>query len=187
MAEPTPQDHKNAERRQAIADRFAEQYGRVYSLALGAFGPGWLPSHRHFLIDKADEERCRRTGERPVPAATVYTVRHEETGLDRHFMVRDGQVVEVAGYEEGFGAMLDERHPTMTIEVRGERVHPHRYSLCWSDIPLYEPKTAEQLAALRESRTRKRAEREEKKWTEENPLLAWAETEKARKPEERDR
>jgi len=61
-----------------------------------------------------------------------------------------------------------------TIEVRGQVVHPHRYSLCWAPYELYVPKTAEQLAALRESRERGKAEREERKFREENPLLAWA-------------
>jgi hypothetical protein len=39
---------------------------------------------------------------------------------------------------------------------------------------VYEPKTGEQLAALRATRERKKAQREEKRWAEENPLLAWA-------------
>jgi hypothetical protein len=63
----------------------------------------------------------------------------------------------------------------MRIEVRGEMVAPHRFSLCWAPIETYRPMTAEQLAALRESREKKKAAREEKKWAAENPLLAWAE------------
>lgn len=47
----------------------------------------------------------------------------------------------------------------MTIEVRGERVRPHRYSLCWAPYELYRPKSAEELAALRASREQKKAER----------------------------
>ena len=67
-----------------------------------------------------------------------------------------------------------EPHPTRTIEVRGETVHPHRYSLTWAGYELYEPKTAEELAKLRHSREQKREERADRKWEEENPLLAWA-------------
>jgi len=175
-SEPTHQDIDNAATRAAIAQRQKMEYLAVLKLALGAFGPGWLPSHRHYLVEADEEARVRYTGERPLPSATVYTVKNKAGG-QRHFTVEGGRVVEHANYEAAFGPMLLEPHPTRTIEVRGELVHPHRYSLCWADFPLYEPKSAEQLAELRASRERKKAEREEKRFQEENPLPAWAERE----------
>jgi hypothetical protein len=107
----------------------------------------------------------------------VITVKND-AGDRRHFSVtEDRQVVEHASMEAGFGAMLREPHPTQRIEVRGELVAPHRYSLCWSGFELYRPKTAEELAALRERREQRKKEREEAKWIRDNPLLVLAEAE----------
>lgn len=103
--QPTEQDLENARLRQEIAERMEAKYAECLTWALDAFGPGWLPSHRHFLLDKADEDRCRHTGERPRPTATVYTVKND-AGERRHFTVKDGQIVEHASYQDGFGAML---------------------------------------------------------------------------------
>jgi hypothetical protein len=50
---------------------------------------------------------------------------------------------------------------------------PH-YSVCWSALERYEPLSAKALAARHESRERNKAERAEKKWAKDNPLLAWA-------------
>jgi hypothetical protein len=170
---PTDQDRRNAAARAVLADRQTKEYRRVLAWAIGAFGPGWLPSGWHYLIDHDDEDRARRTGERAVPAATVYSVRNC-VGRKRHFTVEDEKVVEHDGYEAAFGAMLLESHPTRTIEVRGQQVHPHRYSLCWAPIEMYEPRSAEELAVLRLSRERGREEHADRKFHEENPLLALA-------------
>ena len=173
--EPTEQDRANARLRREIADRQAREYGQVLAWAGRAFGPGWLPSHRHELVEKDAEERCRREGGRPRAAATVYTVRHQETGEARHFTVgADGDVTECASYEAGFGPMLLEPHPTKGFEHGGRFRRSHRYSLCWAPYDLYQPRTAEQLAALRAGRARRKAERERKQWAEDNPLLDWA-------------
>jgi hypothetical protein len=171
MTQPTDRDLYNARIRQVIAERQQEEYDRVLVWATTKFGAGWLPSGRHFLLDKEDEDRCRRTGERPVAAATVFTVRNAE-GEKRHFTVNDAVVTECSGHEEGFGPMLLERHPTMTIEVRGQNVHPLRYSLCWTPIETYQPRSAEQLAEARGRRQRKKAERDEQKYEREYPLFA---------------
>jgi hypothetical protein len=48
----TNQDLTNARTRQAIAGRQAQEYAQVLAWAQEAFGPGWVPSHRHFLIEK---------------------------------------------------------------------------------------------------------------------------------------
>lgn len=124
----TARDRENARVRQAIADVQERQWQECYLLARVAFGPGWEPSCRHFLVDKAEEDACRKSGEKPRAAATVYTVKKE--GQKRHFSVEDGTVVEHDDYRPAFGPMLFEPHPTQTIEVRGQIVHPHRYSLC---------------------------------------------------------
>jgi hypothetical protein len=182
--EPTDQDRHNAAVREAIAARQREEYDLVLLWAVGKFGPGWLPSGRHFLVDKADEDRCRRTAERPVPAATVYTVRRED-GAKRHFIARDGLVTEVSGYEEGFGPMLQEPHPSMRIDVRGQLVAPHRYSLCWAPIEKYTPRSADQLAAARVTRERNKAIKEQAKFERDFPL--WAEIERHEKEEGRGR
>jgi hypothetical protein len=179
--EPTKQDRENAAVRAEVAERFRSAYAKVAAWALGAFGPGWVPSHRHELVEKSAEEYARRTGERAAPSAVVYTVKNGD-GRQRHFVVEDGHVREVASYEEGFGEQLLEPD-TRTIEVRGQQVHPHKYSLCWADYPLYEPKSAEELAALRLSRERGKVAREEVKFQRENPLLAWAEREQRHKGE----
>src|SRR5437868_145728 len=127
MTQPTDRDLQNSAAREAIAARQQAEYERVYRLALGKFGPGWLPHGRHYLLDKAVEDEARRTGTRPIAAATVYTVKNS-IGRKRHFIVTDDAVKEVSGYEEGFGAMLQEPHPTMRIVVKGQSVAPHRYS-----------------------------------------------------------
>ena len=173
---PTAKDLANAAAREVIARRQAEEYERILLWAIAAFGPGWIPSGRHFLLDRDEEERSRKEGTPAVAAATVYTVKNEASGIKSHFTVSaDEQVVEVESHESGFGPMLLEPHPTRTIEVGGKLVHPHRYSLCWAPIETYHPKSAEELAALRASRERGKQERADKKWAEENPLLAWAE------------
>jgi len=69
-----------------------------------------------------------------------------------------------------------EPHPTRGFTHQGSLCHYHRYSLNWAPYEKYQPKTAEELAALRASRERKKAEREEKKWATGHPLLSWAET-----------
>ncbi len=110
----------------------------------------------------------RKTGRQPSPAATVYTVRHADTGGKHHFMLSDGTPVECVSMEAGFGPMLLEPHPTMRITVRGEIVAPHRYSLCWAGYTTYRPKSAEQLAAARGKREGRVVER----LAQEQPLFA---------------
>src|SRR5262245_48229401 len=131
-AQPTSQDYEAASLRAEIAQRFRDEYEQCRAWAEAAFGPGWLPSHRHTLIDKDEEARYRYSTESPVPAKTVYTVRHEATGEARHFTVEDGRVIEHAGMEAGFGSMLLEPHPTRGFEHQGKWVPYHRYSLYWS-------------------------------------------------------
>lgn len=165
------QDLKNAALRAEIAERQQAEYNRVLLWSVSVFGQGWKPSHRHFLLDKDEEDRARREGDRPQPAATVYTVKNEQ-GEARHFRIVEGRAVACDTWEAGFGSMLLEPHPTRRIDVWGRMVAPHRYSCCWAPIECYRPLTAEQLAALRVSREAKKAERERQQWIKDNPLLA---------------
>jgi len=149
----------------------------VAAWAEQCFGPGYEPSHRHFLVDKEDEAACRRSGKRSTPIATVYSVRNE-AAEQRHFILRNGQPVAVESMEAGFGPMLDERHPTMRIKIGGQSVAPHRYSLNWAGYEIYRPKTAEALAAARVRREEKKVERE----AERMPLFAEQIREEGRMP-----
>ncbi len=172
--QPTDADRENKRIRRAIAERMEAAWVACAAWALKAFGAGWSPAYRHFLVSKEEEDLRRREGGTLRAAATVFTVKND-AGEKRHFTVsEDGQVRECAGYEEGLGPMLLEPDMGRTMEVRGQQVHPHRYSLCFAPYVLYEPKSAEQLAALRQSRERQRAEREQARWKAENPLFAWA-------------
>ena len=131
--------------RAEIAERQAEAYAELVAWAMGAFGPGYAPKCRHFLVEKDEEAAARREGRVPRASATVYAVRHDETGQDRHFIVEDGKVREVAGYAEGFGTMLTEPHETAGFEHRGQFCRTHKYSLCWTQFDLYEPKVQKPL------------------------------------------
>lgn len=172
--QPTRQDLDNAASRAAISQRQNEAWGRVNAWALGAFGQGWEPVGRHYLVDKAEEDAARREDRSPEVAMAVYCVQND-AGRRRYFTVDDGRVNEHLGYQEAFGPRLTELHPTLTFEHRKKALPAHRYSLCWGAIERYDPLTAEQLAALRASRERAKAEREEAAFQRDNPLLAWAE------------
>ena len=160
-APPTVQDLANTERRQAIAERHRAEYQEALALATAVFGEGWLPHGRHILVSHDEEDRVRRSGEPMKPAATVYSV-HKD-GVKQHFTVRDGQPVEVAGLEEGFGNRLNEPDPDRGFMLKGRFVRVHRYSLYWAGYePDYRPKSAEQLAAARHRREQKAVEAEAK-------------------------
>jgi hypothetical protein len=170
--EPTQLDIENARARHAIADAQRAQFEECLAWSVQAFGDeSYQPSGRHFLLDKDDEERCRRTGERPRPFATVYTVRKGDE--KRHFTVtNDGQVVEHTSMEAGFGDLLLAPHPTRFFEHNGKKVAGHRFSLCWAGYDLYEPKSAEQLAEMRARREQRREEKADKEFAEGYPLFA---------------
>ena len=76
--------------------------------------------------------------------------------------------------KKGLARCCLEPHPTRGFDHKGRWCSTHRYSLCFAPYELYHPKSAEQLAALRTTRQQKKAEREDKQWADENPLLAWA-------------
>ncbi len=176
--QPTEQDRQNAAIRRVIADRQAAEYDEAQALADAALGPGYTPWMRLSLID-SDHHRTRNT----TPVATAFKVCRGEQRLSENSVylrrMPDGQVRRADSYEPLFGELLHEPHPTRRLEIRGELVPAPRWTLVWSALERYQPRTAEELAALRESRERKKAEREAKRWQEENPLWAWAERAKA--------
>jgi hypothetical protein len=166
-APPTPQDIENARLRQHIAARQAEEYAEAQRLALAALGPGWSPWMKLSLLD-SDHHRTGNT----VPVATAYKVYRGEQRLTENAVylrqMPDGQIRQAPSYEPLLDDLLHEPHPTRTIEVRGQPVPCPRYSLCWSALDLYEPRSAEQLAASRV----KRQQRATEKGAEANPLFA---------------
>jgi hypothetical protein len=173
LTEPTPQDIKNASAREEISRKQNEAWGKVFDWALGAFGPGFEPVGRHYLVDKVEEAAARKEDRAPVAEMTVYCVKNDASRR-RYFTVEDGRVTEHLGYQEAFGQKLTELHPTLTFEHRGKALPALHYSLCWAPIERYEPLSARALAILRESRERRKAEREEAAFQRDNPLLAWA-------------
>jgi hypothetical protein len=80
----------------------------------------------------------------------------------------DGKVLHADSYEPLFGDLLHAPHPTRTLAIRGQQVPCPCYSLCWSALELYEPRSAEQLAAARA----KREQRAIEKQAQEHPLFA---------------
>ena len=175
--EPTGQDRQNAAIRAVIAERQNAEYREAERLALDTLGPGWTPWMKLVLLD-SDYHQTGNT----TPHAVAYKVYKGEHRLSENSVYLrkfpDGAVRQAAGYDELFPE-LPELHPTRTLEVKGKTVAAPRWSLCWSALELYVPKTAEALAALRASRERKREERADKKWAADHPLLAWAEAVKA--------
>ena len=117
--------------------------------------PGWRPSHKLLLFRTED---CRPTGKNdpaPVPVAVAYKVSMRLMGERTDRFVRElpnGQVLVSERYEDVFQGMLDEPHPTRTLEVRGQRIPVRRYQMYWSALELYDPQTAEELAASRVNR-----------------------------------
>jgi hypothetical protein len=68
---PTQQDMDNAEKRAAIAQKQKGERGRVHTWALGAFGPGWEPVGRRYLVGKVgrvppDAARCHGAYHSPL-------------------------------------------------------------------------------------------------------------------------
>jgi len=185
-ASPTPQDIENAHVRQQIAARQAEEYAEAERLAMMALGPGWTPWMKLSLIDSDH----RRTGN-TEPVATAYKVYRGKERLTANSVylrrMPDGQVMHDDSYEPLFGELLHEKHPTRTVEVRGQQVPVGRYQLCWSALELYEPKSAEELAALRMTRERKAEERAVAQAIGANPLFAEQIRSGACRPEKKSR
>lgn len=171
-AQPTAQDIDNAQRRAAVAARQNQEYDEALALAEAAVGKGFRPWMRLSLL----ESDYHRTGDTTPVAVAFKVYRGEERLTENSVFIRrfpDGTMRHAANYEELFPE-LRELHPTRRLEVKGKLVPAPRWSLCWSSLERYEPKAAQALATLRASRERKRDEREERRFEEENPLLVQA-------------
>jgi hypothetical protein len=168
MTDPKPkqQDIDNAAYRAEVAAKQAAEYAEAERLALEAVGPGWKPWMKLVLLD-SDYHRVPSP-----PVAIVYKVYTGDKKLtENSIFVRrmpDGSVRHDTSYESLFGELLLEPHPTRTLDIKGKVVHPPRYSLCWSPLEFYLPRSAESLAAAREKREQKTIERQAK----EHPLFA---------------
>ena len=185
-AGPTPQDIENARLRRQIAARQCEEYQEAERLARQALGPGWTPWMKLSLIDSDH----RQTGN-TEPAATAFKVYRGDERLTEHSAyvrrMPDGRALHAGSYEPLFGELLREKHPTRTVEVRGRQVPVDRYELCWSALHLYEPKSAESLAALRRTRERRAEERAVAEAVRANPLFAGQVRTGAWRPEKKPR
>jgi hypothetical protein len=161
---PTPQDERNAAIRAEIAPRQNAQFDEA--LADAVLGPGWQPWMKLSLIDSDH----RRTGD-TTPVATVYKIYRGEQRLTENsvYVCRfpDGTVRHADNYEELFGELLTEKHPTKTVEVKSQQVPVGRWELCWSALERYAPRSASSLAAARV----KREEKAVNKLADENPLF----------------
>ncbi len=157
--------------RQAVADRQNAEFDKAFILALGTLGGGWTPWMKLSLID-SDYHRTVKA----EPVATAYKVYRGEDRLTENSVylrkMPDGTVKQGKNEEEMFGDLLHEQHPTRLLEIKGTLVPAPRYSLVWSALERYEPKSAEALAAARVVRERNKAERAEQRYAEETPLFA---------------
>jgi hypothetical protein len=170
MTEPTERDRKNAEFRQAVADRQQAEYADAMRMALAVLGPGFQPWMKVSVVDSD----YRRTGD-DTPRAVVYKLYSGEQRLSEYAVyirqMPDGTVKKAYGYRSLIEELLEEPHPTRTVEFRGRRVPVARYELHWSALELYHPRDADQLAALRISREQKKAARAEATHRSDNPLF----------------
>jgi hypothetical protein len=170
MPNPTPQDIENAKTRQEIAERQNTEYREAERLAVATLGPGFRPWMKLVLLP-SDYHQTGNTTPHAV-AFKVYKGEHKLTENSVYLRkFPDGTVRKAASYEELFPE-LHEQHPTRKLEVKGKIVPAPRYSLCWSALELYAPKTAEELAALRANREQNREARADTRFAAENPLLA---------------
>jgi hypothetical protein len=176
--QPTARDIENAAMREAIAQRQNGEYRGAEMLALRRLGPGWQPSMK---VSVYRAEECGPIGKDDpprVPIAVAFKVSGWLMGERVDRFIRElptGEVLDSDRYEDVFQGMLDEKHPTRTMNVKGAAVPMKRYQHYWSAMELYEPQSAEDLARLRASRERRKAERGEAAWREEAPLFTtWA-------------
>src|SRR5438045_2680332 len=109
--EPTQQDIDNAHTRRVIAERQLAEWVEAQRLALGHLGPGWTPWMKLELIDSDHRE----TGNTEPVAVAFKVYRGEERLTDNSVFIRrfpDGTVKHAKSYEELFGELPHEPHPT---------------------------------------------------------------------------
>jgi hypothetical protein len=169
MPKPTEQDMRNAALRRTVAERQRAAWNECLRLAEAALGPEWEPWMKLVLVD-ADH---RRSGDE-TPVAVAYKVRKGKGEARQVRYLRQGPdgVIASEEYEPLFEPLLTELHPTKTIEIKGKPVALPRWQVYWSALELYEPRSAEQLAAARVTRQRNKAAREQQKYERDYPLFA---------------
>jgi len=148
------------EERRRIADRMEHQMGE----AIAACGLGADDYGKHFWQDVLKHEPdfvvyWRRDKGIPGFQPTSEEIEAANPWLDE------------AVWTTGFCLR---RHGDKMVKVM-EAYQIWRWSLCWANFELYDPRTPEQLEQLRQSRAKKKAEREERKEREQFPLLYWTE------------
>ncbi len=162
----TEQDRSNAKMREAIAAKQEAAWNEAYLLAFGALGPGYTPWMRLSLID-SDHHNTGNT----ESIATVYKVYRGEERLTENsvFVMRrpDGTITKSKNHEELFGDLLKEKHPTRGFEHNGTWCAFDRWTLVWSALELYKPRSAEALAQLRATRESNK----DAKFAEDYPLF----------------
>src|SRR5262245_22503162 len=146
---PTESDIENAAIRQAVAERQNREWQEANLLALGGLGSSYQPWMRLSLIDSDYHNGASRD-----PVAVVIKVYRGEERLTQNSVylrkMPDDTVKVADNYEILFGDLLTEPHPTRRLQVKGEMVAPPRWSLVWSALERYTPKSAESSAALRQ-------------------------------------
>jgi hypothetical protein len=169
MTQPTERDIRNAALRKAVAERQQAAWDECLRLADAALGPGWEPWMKLVLVDSDH----RKTGDE-TPVAVAYKVRKGKRNDRAVRYVGQGPngLICSEQYEDVFGPLLTELHPTKTIEVMGKPVPLPRWQMYWSALELYEPRSAEQLAAARVTRQRNKTAKEQQKYERDRPLFA---------------
>src|ERR1700677_3054965 len=114
MTRPTDQEVQNAALRREVAQRQQATWNECLRLAEAALGPGWEPWMKLVLMDSDH----RRSGDE-TPIVVAYKVRKGKGESSQIRYIRQGTdgVMSSENYEEVFGPLLTELHPTKTIEV----------------------------------------------------------------------
>lgn len=168
---PTARDLTNASYRQAVAAKAEAEYRHAELLAYRTLGIGWHPWMKISLLDSD----YHQTGNTQPYGVAFKVYRGDQRLTDRSVFIRempDGQVRQAASYEELFPE-LHEPHPTRTLEIKGQTVPAPRWTLCWSSLDLYKPRSAEALAKARATRETRKEEKADRQWVEDNPLWAF--------------
>ncbi len=158
MTQPTSLDIANAENRAQIASKALRTYQEAQAISREALGRGYRPWMRITVVP-GDYHTGNST---PVAVAYKMYCGERKTSDNSMFVRRmpDGTAKAAKTYEELFGELLTELDPVRTIEIKGQVIHPCRYCVTWGAVGLYEPQSAEKLAAARAVREKNAVQRE---------------------------
>src|ERR1700677_3417984 len=109
MTRPTDQEVQNAALRREVAPRQQATWNECLRLAEAALGPGWEPWMKLVLVDSDH----RRTGDE-TPVAVGYKVRKGKGDARDVRYIGQGPdgIICSERYEDVFGGLLTEMHPT---------------------------------------------------------------------------